>query len=190
MHTPPSDRRSLFRRAFGGALEHVARATEERIVQQRYVRPPGALDEVGFLATCTRCGACASACPVGAILHVPPHGGLAAGTPFLEPARIPCIACPDMPCAVACPTESLTVPADGWATERLGRIEFHPERCITFEGQECGVCVRACPVGESALALDDAGRPILRAEGCVGCGNCVRECITSPSSFTFFPLER
>lgn len=186
----PETRRSVFRRAFGGAFDQLARATEERIVRQRFVRPPGALPEVGFLAACTRCGDCHTACPVGAILTVPPSAGLAAGTPMLEPSRIPCIACPDMPCAAACPTDALTVPADGWASEKLGWIEFHPERCITFEGEECGVCVVVCPVGEAALTLDDEGRPVLRAEGCVGCGRCVRECITAPSSLTFHQLER
>ena len=37
------DRRSFFRRALGNAMEQVAKATEERIVQKRYVRLPGAL---------------------------------------------------------------------------------------------------------------------------------------------------
>jgi MauM/NapG family ferredoxin protein len=184
------DRRTFFRQALGDLFERAAKATEERIVQQRYVRPPGALSEVGFLTSCTRCGACASACPAGAILHVPSRGGLAAATPYLEPSRIPCIACVDMPCAAACPTDALTVPELGWATERLGRIEFHADRCITFEGRECGVCVRSCPVGERALSLDDEGRPVLKAEGCVACGVCVRDCITVPSSFSFHPLER
>jgi len=186
----PNTRRSFFEQAFGGVVEQVARATEERIIKQRYVRPPGALPEIAFLAACTRCGVCATACPAGAIMQVGAHGGLAAGTPFLEPARIPCMACVDIPCAAACPSTALTVPVDGWRSEVLGRVEFHPERCVTFEGQECGVCVRVCPVGEAALALDDEGRPILKAEGCVGCGRCVRECITTPTSLTFHQVER
>jgi ferredoxin-type protein NapG len=183
------DRRSFFRRLFGDAVERVAKATEERVVQQRYVRPPGALPEVAFLAACTRCGECARVCPAGVILHVNTRGGLAAGTPYLEPPRMPCLACPDMPCATICPTDALTVPDDGWRYERLGTVEFHPDRCITFEGKPCGVCAKVCPVGETALAMDEAGHPVLKAEGCVGCGACVRECITIPSSFTFHPMD-
>jgi len=44
-------------------------------------------------------------------------------------------------------------------------------------------------VGERSLTLDDAGHPVLRVEGCVGCGVCVRECITSPSSFQLSAAE-
>lgn len=190
MKTPSGDRRSFFKQAFGGALDHVARATEERIVQKRYVRPPGAMSEMGFLAACTRCGQCAPACPPGAIKYVGPEGGLAAGTPFLEVNQVPCIACPEIPCAAACPTDALMVPENGWSGLRLGRITFHPDRCITFQGQACAICVQACPVGSSALALDGEGRPVLKLEGCVACGVCVRECPTVPSSLTFAPPER
>ncbi|MEO5799368.1 MAG: 4Fe-4S dicluster domain-containing protein [Gemmatimonadales bacterium] len=185
LNDSPGDRRSFFRQAFGDAMQRFGKATEERLVQRSYVRPPGALPELEFLAACTRCGACATACPAGAILHVPTSGGLAAGTPYLEPARIPCIACPEMPCATECPTDALIVPEHGWQGTRLGTIEFVPQRCVTFDGQECGVCVRACPVGEKALSLDADGRPVLKAEGCVACGVCVRDCITVPSSFQF-----
>ena len=183
------DRRSFFRLAAGKAMQRLARATEDRLVTRRFVRPPGALPEIGFLAACTRCGECAPVCPAGAIEYATTQAGLAAGTPYLQPTRVPCIACPEMPCAAACPTDALIVPEQGWQETKLGTIAFHPDRCITFEGNECGICARSCPVGERALALDDLGRPVLKAEGCVGCGVCVRECPTNPSSFTFVPLE-
>jgi NAD-dependent dihydropyrimidine dehydrogenase PreA subunit len=32
------------------------------------------------------------------------------------------------------------------------------------------------------LALDEQGRPVLKPEGCVGCGVCVTSCVTIPSS--------
>jgi MauM/NapG family ferredoxin protein len=184
-----SDRRDFFRDSLGEWIRKVVEETEERIIQTRYFRPPGALPEVAFLAACTRCGLCSPVCPVHAILTVPPSGGLAAGTPFIDPKSQPCVACADIPCAAVCPTGALTAPLDGWARLRLGRVEFVPERCVTFQGTECRVCVDACPVGERALAVDEAGHPVLRREGCVGCGVCMRECITSPSSFQLDPVE-
>jgi MauM/NapG family ferredoxin protein len=179
----PGDRRDFFRQSFGEWAERMLERTEERIVQQKYFRPPGALPEMAFLAACTRCGACESVCPPHAILPVLSSGGLAAGTPSIDPRTQPCIACADMPCVRACPTGALTLPPNGWEGYRMGALEFLPERCVTYQGTACRVCADACPVGEKALAIDDNGHPVVRPEGCVGCGVCVRECITSPSSF-------
>jgi ferredoxin-type protein NapG len=91
-------------------------------------------------------------CPVHAIIKAPPAGGLAAGTPIIDPAIQACVVCADMPCAHACPTGALVPPSDGWANVHMGILELDPERCIT------------------------------RVEGCVGCGVCVTACVTSPSS--------
>ena len=177
------DRRDFFRQSIGQWGERLLEKTEERIVQQRYFRPPGALPEMAFLAACTRCGACEPVCPVHAIVPLPTGAGLAAGTPSIDPRSQPCVACSDMPCTRACPTGALTLPGRGWEGYRLGVLEFFPERCVTYQGTACRVCVDACPVGEKALASDEAGHPVIRQEGCVGCGVCMRECITSPSSF-------
>lgn len=185
----PDSRRELFRSTLGQWLEGVVADTERRLVTRRYVRPPGSLPEVGFLAACSRCGHCVPVCPVAAIRIVPPSGGLAAGTPFLDPAVQPCAVCPDMPCATACPTDALTVPPDGWAHYRLAELELVARRCITFDGTACGVCAEACPVGERALVMDAGGHPVIRREGCVGCGACVRACVTHPSSFNLRPAE-
>jgi len=184
------DRRSFLRRAFGGAVQHVAKATEERIIQRRYIRPPGAIPEIGFLAACTRCGLCAGVCPPGAIRYAGADGGLASGTPFLEPDRVACVACPDMPCAAVCPTGALILPEGRWHGVRLGTITFHPARCVTFRGDTCTACADECPIGDAALVIDADGHPVLKAEGCVACGVCVRACPTSPSSMTFTPPER
>jgi len=182
------DRRDFFRDLVGDWIKGVVEKTEERVVQQRYFRPPGALPEVGFLTACTRCGACGEACPPHAIQFAAPGAGLAAGTPFFDPRLQPCIACADMPCARACPTEALTVPDGGWAGVHLGVLELLPERCITFQGSQCSACATACPIGPEALRMDEAGHPVIRAEGCVGCGVCVRACVTSPSSFKLRPM--
>jgi MauM/NapG family ferredoxin protein len=182
------DRREFFRDLMGDWIDGIVRKTEDTVVQKRYHRPPGALPEVGFLTACTRCGQCGDVCPPHAIQFAAPGAGLAAGTPFFDPRLQPCIACPDMPCARACPTDALTVPADGWAGVHIGILELLPERCITFQGSECSVCAKACPIGPAALAIDEAGHPVIRAEGCVGCGVCVRACVTVPSSFKLRPV--
>ena len=176
------DRRSFFRSTIGRLAQEVGKRAEARVVQQRYLRPPGALDEVAFLAACTRCGECTDVCPVHAIIKVPTSGGLAAGTPMINASVQACIACEDMPCAAVCPTEALAVPENVWEGYRMAGLELDPDRCIAFYGSECGVCVRSCPVGEKAMTLDDGGRPVIKFEGCVGCGSCVRSCVSSPSS--------
>lgn len=185
----PGDRRDFFRDSLGQAFEKMLEATEERVVQQRYRRPPGSLPEVAFLAACTRCGECVTACPPKVIKVAPPSAGLAAGTPYLDLRRSPCVVCLAIPCAAACPTEALTVPPHGWEGYRLGRVELVPERCVTFRGQACRACADACPRGELALVMDEDGHPVLRAEGCVGCGVCIRACISVPPSFEFHAVE-
>lgn len=182
--TGPADG-SFSRRGFlGEALKFAARQAgamlSERVAPRRHFRPPGALPEPAFLAACTRCGYCMDACPVHAVVAAPTSAGLATGTPVVEPASQPCVACEGMFCASVCPTGALVLPADGWASERIGDLALDAERCIAFQGIECGICVRTCPVGPEAIDLDQ-GRPVILG-GCVGCGVCVRACVTSPSS--------
>src|SRR5687768_8427901 len=90
-----TDRRGLLRSAFGDWAERLMEQAERRVAPARYVRPPGALPEVGFLAACTRCGECVRACPPHAIVTASADGGLAAGTPHLELDHEPCIGCLD-----------------------------------------------------------------------------------------------
>ncbi len=182
-------RRKFLQDSVGRLLREIAEHTEKRVAPRRWFRPPGAAPEVAFVAACTRCGDCIDVCPVHAIVKAPANAGLAAGTPYIEPTMQACIVCADMPCAAACETGALVVPADPeglgvWASVHMGVLELDPDRCITFQGQACGVCVRSCPVGDRALAIDDRGHPVLKPEGCVGCGVCVTACVTTPSSLS------
>jgi len=183
------DRRSFFRQTVGKLLREVARRAERRVAPNPLFRPPGAIDEMAFLAACTRCGDCIDVCPAHAIVAAPPGLGFAAGTPLIDPAVQPCVVCEEMLCAAACPTPALERPPSIWEGMHMATLELVPERCIVFQGVSCGTCARVCPVGEAALSLDDGGRPVIHAEGCVGCGVCVRACVTTPSSLKLHLLR-
>lgn len=170
-------------------MREIAKRTEQRVVVEQYFRPPGAIDEIAFLAACTRCAKCIDVCPPHALKGAPSSAGLAAGTPLFDPRQQPCVVCADIPCAHACPTGALIPPPSGWTGYHLATLELDPKRCIAFHDVECGVCARACPIGEAALALDEGGRPVLKAEGCVGCGVCVQVCVTTPSSLKLHTRE-
>ena len=117
---------------------------------------------MAFLAACTRCGACIDVCPPHAIVNVRPDGGLAAGTPYIDPANQPCMACADHALCGRLPHARRSP----FPIERLGRLparpswSCYPERCVTFRGTPCRVCADACPVGEAALTIDEAGHPV------------------------------
>src|SRR3989449_9283162 len=128
-----NERREFFQSTIGKLLHEVARRTEERVAPKRWFRPPGAATEVALVAACTRCRDCIDVCPVHAILKMPANdGGLAAGTPYIDPTTRACIACDDMPCAAAWETAALTrVP---WEQVHMGILELGPQRCITSQG--------------------------------------------------------
>ncbi len=182
-------RRTFFSETVGRLMDEVVRRTERRVSPLPVFRPPGAIEEIAFLAACTRCGDCLDVCPPRAIVKAPTGAGLAAGTPMIDPARQPCMVCEDMPCVRSCQTGALVLPENLWDGYRLATLELVPERCIAFQKVECGTCARVCPVGKDALSLDDGGRPVIHAERCVGCGVCVRACPTTPSSLKLHRLE-
>lgn len=180
------DRRGFLTRGLARALGQAADRLLDDIAPTHYIRPPGALPEAAFLAACTRCGECIPVCPVDAIRPLGAAEGVARGTPVLDVASTACVMCEDMPCASACPTDALTVPVDGWRGVRIASIVVDTGRCLPYREVTCGVCALACPVGEGALSLDGAGRPVFGAE-CTGCGICIEACVTTPSSLAALP---
>lgn len=182
------DRRGFFTQGLQRALREAVGAFGERVAPAMYQRPPGALPEPAFVGACTRCGACGEACPVHAIVYLPPSAGLAAGTPALHVDVQACIMCETMPCALACPTPALEVPAWGWLDVRIAKLTIDESRCITWRDVECGICARVCPVGTDALKMDDRGRPVV-GPACTGCGQCIAACVTTPTSIVATPVE-
>ncbi|MDR0233840.1 MAG: 4Fe-4S dicluster domain-containing protein [Zoogloeaceae bacterium] len=73
------------------------------------LRPPGALDEKDFLASCIKCGQCVQVCPVSAIKLGEIDEGYGIGVPFIDAREQACdFSCDAVQCILACPTGSLT----------------------------------------------------------------------------------
>ncbi len=180
-------RRAFFAKLLPKAAQAVAAPLQERIdaVLPRERRPPGALEEAAFLAACTGCGDCVTACPYGALFVFTAEAGIKAKTPILQPEIAPCHMCNGTPCAAACETPALTVPENPavW----IGTVAIDKARCIAFMGPECGACVGVCPDGVKAIRLE-RWRPAVDTETCVGCGLCIHACPVLPSAIGMVAL--
>lgn len=139
-----------------------------------FFRPPGALNELEFLTSCTRCGKCKNSCPEGIInLFAFADGAKLINTPYLNPNESPCTFC--MECIEVCPTNALS--RIGYLEETaIGKAEILTNRCLAFQEVMCDYCVRSCPV-EGALTSNN-GLPKVFDEICIGCGICVSNCIS------------
>lgn len=77
--------------------------------QKKRLRPPGALDEKDFLASCIKCGQCVQVCPVQAIKLADLIDGVGVGVPMIDAREQACdFSCDAVQCILACPTGSLT----------------------------------------------------------------------------------
>lgn len=145
-------------------------------------RPPGAIDERSFLAGCTRCGECISACPVGAIVLAPAKFREAAGTPMIDPHRSPCVMCADTPCISSCEPEVLRAEQP----LQMGVAWVQTMACLAHTGTFCTVCSERCPV-DGAIEVHD-GKPKIREGVCTGCGVCASVCPAPVNAIVVMPL--
>lgn len=130
-------------------------------------RPPWALAEEEFIARCTRCSDCLSACPTGILEKG--RGGF----PRVNFAKGECTFCGD--CVAACKPAAL-VRAEGAAPWRLAaQIGV---TCLAHQGVVCRSCGDRCEVRAIRFRLARGGvaRPELDGASCTGCGACVAVC--------------
>jgi len=141
------------------------------------LRPPGALvPDQRFVDTCTGCGDCVEVCPVTAIVMLDLDDGRK--LPAIVPSLKACVLCDSLPCISACPEGALADPGSP-AKVRLGIARVDPRRCVTFSGQACDRCLRACPYPHQAIMMI-GGRPLVSPSSCTGCGLCERACPEDP----------
>jgi ferredoxin-type protein NapG len=89
--------------------------------KKQRLRPPGALDEKDFLASCIKCGQCVQVCPVQAIKLADLVDGFGVGTPFIDARAQACdFSCDAVQCILACPTGSLTYKKPAFLPVRPG----------------------------------------------------------------------
>jgi len=155
------------------------------------LRPPGALPEDAFLATCIRCGQCIKACPTNCL-----QSGLwetgAAG--FMTPLAVMRVGPCDPNCTACgqvCPTDALRPVAEHekpWA--KIGNAVLDKGRCVAWEqDRHCLVCDENCPWGAIFWEETPKGRrPVVDEARCNGCGQCETACpVQGVSAIRVFP---
>jgi MauM/NapG family ferredoxin protein len=146
--------------------------------------------EAEFLARCVRCQQCVAACPIDVLQVAPPSFGLSVGTPYVVARDNPCNLClgrDQMRCIPACPTGALR-PLARRRDVKMGVARIDTSTCLPFVGVSCKACWHACPFAREAIGFDPLGRPHVIDEGCVGCGLCVRACLTETTSIHVVPF--
>jgi len=171
------DRRAFLAAGFGGAVAMTGRRFGVR--RGQVLRPPGAVSESHFNATCVRCGNCVRACPERILKMDMGEAGLAGLlTPVVQfgmgYCREECNAC-----GLACPTGAiahLSLEEKGRAV--MGIAEVLKEHCVSWAEQEtCMACVDACPYEAfKTVERNHCECPVLDEAACVGCGACEFVC--------------
>ncbi len=101
------------------------------------LRPPGAVPETDFLASCIKCGQCVQVCPVEAIELADIADGFGLGDPYIESRDQACdFSCDGLQCVLACPTGALTHEINYSHEVRIGYARLaHPDTCLARQGQ-------------------------------------------------------
>lgn len=146
------------------------------------LRPPGALAEDEFLASCIKCGQCVQVCPVKAIFLADIDEGFGIGVPYIPARDQACdFSCDAVQCILACPTGALSHSISKKEEVRMGIARLDkPDACLArqglgFKGQARGPDFP----GLLRYAEIDRWNPIPLADHPYDlelCDLCVREC--------------
>ena len=104
---------------------------------KEFLRPPGAVPEAEFLASCIKCGQCVQTCPVEAIELATLEDGFAVGTAFIDARKQACdFSCDALQCILACPTGALDHKIEKPEQVKMGLAELLlPDSCLATKNQ-------------------------------------------------------
>jgi polyferredoxin len=136
-----------------------AGSSQATVVRTSLIRPPGALAEADFLATCTRCDECLKVCPTNVLQPAGTEAGLeGAFSPRLDFGKGFCeYNCAE--CGKVCPTRSIA-PLSLAEKQRavVGVARIDTRRCLPYaQGKECLVCQELCPLPRKAIVFGGEG---------------------------------
>ncbi len=101
-----------------------------------FLRPPGALDEDDFLATCIKCGQCVQVCPYHTLSLLDITKGHSVGTPFVDARMRGCYLCDLLPCVLACPSGALEHTTSEAKDVKMGVAYLkHTNNCLAYRGE-------------------------------------------------------
>jgi ferredoxin len=167
-----------------GAKEEKAPTGSRRPNYSRAICPPGAGSVDRFLATCTACHLCVSACPTHVLQPAfLEYGLLGLLRPRLAYADAFCnFEC--RRCAEVCPDGALgLLPLAQKQVTRIGVAELDVEKCIVkTKGTDCAACSEHCPTKavDTVPYGDNLRLPQVNEELCIGCGACEFACPSKP----------
>lgn len=109
-----------------GSLMFLADKTQGKFI----LRPPGALDEKDFLASCIKCGQCIQVCPYGSIKLLDLRSGINTATPYIDSSERGCYLCDLFPCILCCPSGALDT-----KVQKIEQVNMGIAR--TIDAQKC-----------------------------------------------------
>jgi len=154
------------------------------------IRPPGALPEIDFLASCVRCGECMKVCINNALQPLFLEKSLEG---MFTPKLVPRLGYCEFNCTLCtqvCPTGALgRLNVKQKHAFVIGKAYFDTDKCLVYaQKKSCIVCEEHCPTHDKAIKFNEIKtrdfqgnfivlkQPYVKEELCIGCGICEHIC--------------
>jgi polyferredoxin len=206
---PDTERRTALAAVGAGAMFLPAARVADSLdvnYHSKVIRPPGAVEERGFLERCIRCAECMKVCPNNALHPAFFEAGIEGlWTPILI-ARIGYCEFSCVLCGQVCPTGAIQKISEkekmgqGQPPIKIGTAFYDHGRCLPWSMQTpCIVCEEFCPTSPKAIWVEEVDAPVRESTPgpngappayktvhlqrphvdpslCVGCGACEKVC--------------